>query len=108
MKEELNNTTDPNQERLSKANIKDSNDSSDSKDSKDILSFEDALAKLETHVRTLEQGELTLEQSLTIFEEGMKLAKFCSGKLDEAEQKIEILQDENGHLVKEDFEVPEE
>ena len=69
----------------------------------DKLSFETALEKLESYVRTLEQGELTLDQSLSIFEDGMKLAKFCSKKLDEAEQKIEILVENDGELVKEDF-----
>jgi exodeoxyribonuclease VII small subunit len=72
------------------------------------LTFESALEKLETHVRTLEQGELTLNESLHIFEDGMKLAKFCGKKLDEAEQKIEILMEKNGELVKEPFNVRED
>jgi len=72
------------------------------------LTFEDALAKLEEYVRTLEQGELDLEQSLNIFEKGMKLAKLCGNKLDHAEQKIEILLEKNGTLVKDTFEIPEE
>jgi exodeoxyribonuclease VII small subunit len=72
------------------------------------LTFENALEKLEEHVRTLEQGELTLNESLAIFEEGMKLAKFCENKLDEAEQKIEIVLEKNGELTKEPFEVPDE
>jgi exodeoxyribonuclease VII small subunit len=71
---------------------------------KDIdLTFEQALEKLEGHVRTLEQGDLTLDESLNIFEDGMKLAKFCGRKLDEAEQKIEILLEKNGKIVTEDF-----
>lgn len=70
--------------------------------------FEEAILKLEAHVRTLEQGELTLDESLEIFEEGMKLAKFCTQKLNEAEQKIEILLEKNGELLKEDFELPDE
>ena len=72
------------------------------------LTFESALVKLEAHVRTLEQGELTLNESLHIFEDGMKLAKFCGKKLDEAEQKIEILLEKNGELVKEPFDVQED
>ena len=72
------------------------------------MTFENALAKLEAHVRTLEQEELTLEKSLAIFEEGMNLARFCTQKLDEAEQKIEILMKKNGELIKENFEMPEE
>ena len=72
------------------------------------LTFESALEKLEAHVRTLEQGELTLNESLHIFEDGMKLAKFCGKKLDEAEQKIEILLEKNGELVKEPFDVQDD
>ena len=72
------------------------------------LSFENALEKLEGHVRTLEQGELTLDESLAIFEEGMKLARFCGKKLDEAEQKIEVLVVKNGDLVKEPLEIPKD
>lgn len=55
------------------------------------LKFEEALARLEDIVRLLEQGESTLDESLTLFEEGVKLARFCSNKLDEAEGKIEIM-----------------
>jgi exodeoxyribonuclease VII small subunit len=73
--------------------------------SKVELNFESALEKLETHVRTLEQGDLNLEESLSIFEEGMKLARFCTKKLDEAEQKIQILVEKDGGLLKEDFEL---
>ena len=72
------------------------------------ISFENALEKLEGHVRTLEQGELTLDESLAIFEEGMKLARFCGKKLDEAEQKIEVLLVKNGDLVKEPLEIPKD
>jgi exodeoxyribonuclease VII small subunit len=72
------------------------------------LNFETAIAKLESHVRTLEQGELTLDESLTIFEEGMKLAKFCTKKLNEAEHRIEILMEKDGELMKKDFELPED
>ena len=72
------------------------------------LTFENALEQLEKHVRTLEQGELTLDKSLAIFEDGIKLAKFCTKKLDEAEQKIEILIEKDGDLLKENFEVSEE
>lgn len=55
------------------------------------LKFEEALARLEEIVRLLEQGESTLDESLNLFEEGVKLARFCSNKLDEAEGKIEIM-----------------
>ncbi len=82
--------------------------SSTAKEIIEELSFEKAIAKLEAHVRTLEQGELTLDESLTIFEEGMKLAKFCTQKLNEAENRIEILIEKDGELIKKDFELPEE
>lgn len=54
-------------------------------------SFEEALARLETIVAQLENGGLTLEQSMLAFEEGMKLNAFCNARLAEAETKIEKL-----------------
>ncbi len=56
-----------------------------------VLSFEDALKKLEEIVQRLERGELTLEESLGCYEEGIRLSRFCHGKLEEAERKIEVL-----------------
>jgi exodeoxyribonuclease VII small subunit len=53
--------------------------------------FEEALQKLEEIVRRMESGDLGLEESLKAFEEGIKLARFCSRKLDEAERRVEIL-----------------
>lgn len=53
--------------------------------------FEDALEKLEGIVKKMETGELTLEESLKAFEEGIRLTRLCSGKLDEAERRVEIL-----------------
>ncbi len=52
------------------------------------LKFEQAMAKLEDIVVTLEKGELGLDESLKLFEEGTKLATFCNNALGEAEQKI--------------------
>ncbi|RMH31145.1 MAG: exodeoxyribonuclease VII small subunit [Nitrospirae bacterium] len=61
------------------------------------LKFEDALARLETIVMELERGELPLDQSLKIFEEGIKLSKTCLKILDDAERKVELLvQDKDG------------
>ena len=61
------------------------------------VKFEKALARLETIVSELERGELSLDDSLKIFEEGVKLSKTCLKILDEAEQKVEILvQDTDG------------
>jgi exodeoxyribonuclease VII small subunit len=59
--------------------------------------FEDALNKLEKIVSKLEEGDIPLEESLKLFEEGIRLSRFCNQKLDEAEKKVEILlKDKNG------------
>ncbi|MGB5988083.1 MAG: exodeoxyribonuclease VII small subunit [Desulfobacterales bacterium] len=57
-------------------------------------SFEDALEKLEEIVEQLESGELSLEEALKKFEEGIKLSRFCQRKLNDTEQKITTLLDE--------------
>ena len=54
--------------------------------------FETSLKKLEEIVKELEEGELSLEQSLERYEKGVNLARFCSAKLEEAEKRIEMLQ----------------
>ena len=70
--------------------------------------FETALKKLEDVVRRLEGGSLSLEDSLKAFEEGVRQAAFCAKKLDEAEQRVEVLlKRKDGSLVREPFE-PEE
>ena len=53
--------------------------------------FEDALNKLEKIVSQLEEGDISLEESLKLFEEGIRLSRFCNQKLDEAEKRVEIL-----------------
>lgn len=59
--------------------------------------FEDRLGRLEEIVGALEAGNLPLEESLRIFEEGVSLARACTRYLDEAERRIEILaRDETG------------
>ncbi|AET64032.1 exodeoxyribonuclease VII small subunit [Methanothrix harundinacea] len=55
------------------------------------LSLEASLAELEGIVRSLEEGELTLEESLKAFERGVSLIRRCNSLLDGAEQRIEIL-----------------
>ncbi len=57
----------------------------------DDLSLEGSLAELEKIVRALEDGDLTLEESLKAFERGVSLVRRCNALLDGAEQKIEIL-----------------
>lgn len=65
------------------------------------IKFEDALERLEKIVSQLEAGELALDESLKIFEEGIKLSRLCSGKLEEAEKKIEVLmRNKEGQLEK--------
>jgi exodeoxyribonuclease VII small subunit len=53
--------------------------------------FEEALARLEEIVRKLESGNMSLEDSLKAFEEGVRLSRICSERLDEAERRVEIL-----------------
>lgn len=53
--------------------------------------FEEALKKLEELVKTMEAGDLTLDDSLKAFEEGIRLIRFCTRKIDEVERKVEIL-----------------
>jgi exodeoxyribonuclease VII small subunit len=53
--------------------------------------FEEAMERLEQIVETLESGDLALDDSLKVFEEGMGLVNFCTKKLEEAEQKVTIL-----------------
>jgi exodeoxyribonuclease VII small subunit len=61
------------------------------------LKFEDCLARLEQIVGALETGNLPLEESLKVFEEGITLARRCSRYLDDAERRIELLvKDEGG------------
>ncbi len=53
--------------------------------------FESALSRLEQVVQRLEKGELPLEESLRLYEEGIRLSRFCHAKLEEAQGKIELL-----------------
>jgi exodeoxyribonuclease VII small subunit len=69
--------------------------------------FEGSLKRLEEIVSQLEGNTLELEQSLEIFEEGVKLVRFCAGRLDAAERRIEVLlTDKEGRVLAEPF--PEE
>lgn len=79
--------------------------------------FETSLKKLEEIVKELEEGELTLEQSLERYEQGVALARFCSSKLEEAEKRIELLQidmngeprkDAEGNVVTRPFDIEQE
>lgn len=66
--------------------------------------YEEALSRLEYITEQLEKGDLTLDEALAFFEEGIKLVKICSKMLDEAEGKIEILtKDLEGNITIKDF-----
>jgi len=56
-----------------------------------VKDFESELKSLEDIVAQLEAGDLTLDRALELFEEGIKISRFCSSKLEEAERKVEIL-----------------
>ena len=67
--------------------------------------FEKALADLENIVQRLDENDLSLDEALSLFEEGIKLSRFCSQKLGSVENKVEILlRDDEGALKKEPFE----
>jgi exodeoxyribonuclease VII small subunit len=67
----------------------------------DEPTFEQALQQLEQIVQKLEKGELPLEDSLRLYEEGIRLSRLCHGKLEEAEGRIEVLmKDARGEPVK--------
>ncbi|MCK5355024.1 MAG: exodeoxyribonuclease VII small subunit [Methyloprofundus sp.] len=65
--------------------------------------FEDSLAELEQLVEQLEQGDISLEESLKTFERGVKLTRTCQKSLQEAEQKVQILLEKNGQQTLETF-----
>jgi exodeoxyribonuclease VII small subunit len=73
------------------------------------LKFEDALARLEVVIARLEGGDLPLEEALSLFEEGVRLTRLCSARLDEAERKVSLLlRDQEGLLREVPFSEAEE
>jgi exodeoxyribonuclease VII small subunit len=66
--------------------------------------FEEALKKLETIVGNLESDELDLDKALGMFEEGVRLARLCTAKLEEAKRKIELIEKKGGKLALKPFE----
>jgi exodeoxyribonuclease VII small subunit len=62
-----------------------------------IKDFESAIAELDGIVKKMEEGDLTLEQSMALYERGLRLSRFCHGRLEEAERRIEVL-NERGEL----------
>ena len=66
--------------------------------------FEKSIVELEEIVKQLEGGGVSLEESLSLFEKGIKLTNSCQKMLDEAEKKVSVLMaDGNGEVIKEDF-----
>jgi exodeoxyribonuclease VII small subunit len=61
-----------------------------------MAGFEEHLTKLETVVEKLERGDLTLDESVRLFEEGMKLSQACKAELDQAEGRIQVLVETRG------------
>ena len=73
------------------------------------IDFEAALKELEQVVEQLEAGDLPLEQSLELFEQGVRLSRDCQRRLDEAERRVEILlKDEDGGYTPSPFEGTDE
>ncbi len=69
------------------------------------LSFEESLTELDTIVQSLEQGELSLEESMALFERGLNLSQVSQTKLQAAEQKVKILLEKNGEQQLTDFNI---
>ena len=73
------------------------------------LTFETALARLDEIVSAMENGQTMLDESLSLYEEGIALIQFCSRSLDDAEQKVKLLQKgENGEFSEIDFATQED
>jgi exodeoxyribonuclease VII small subunit len=71
-------------------------------------SFESLVERLQVIVLELEKGELPLERALALFEEGMGLTRAGMARLDEAEQRVQVLVEVGGRLIEEDREEEEE
>ena len=74
-------------------------------EAEDELSFEEAYRRLEELVAALESGEPTLEESLRLLEEGIRMSRICQVRLDRAQARLEQLLERNGELVAEPFDL---
>jgi exodeoxyribonuclease VII small subunit len=70
---------------------------------KKAVDFEQSLQQLEALVSEMEKGDLSLEQSLKAFENGIQLTRECQTRLSEAEQKVQVLLEQQGELVAQPF-----
>ena len=77
-------------------------------DNSENINFEEAIKRLEKIATELEDGKNNLEDSIKMFEEGMKLSNKCSQFLEDAEKKITVLINENGNIKEENFVAKEE
>ncbi len=77
-----------------------------SKKEAENIKFENAVKRLEEIVNKLEAGDLSLDDSIKLFEEGVRLYQVCIKRLDEAEKKVEILlKDKNGNKILKPFQL---
>jgi len=74
---------------------------------KEESNFEDLMEKLEEITNKLEKEQLSLDESVKLFEEGMRISKECNSKLEDAEKRITILINQNDEIKEENF-IPEE
>lgn len=65
--------------------------------------FEEGICELEKIVKDLESGNMTLDESMKMFEDGMKISKHCTELLESAEKKITMILEKNGELIEEDM-----
>ena len=72
----------------------------------EAASFEEMMQRLDHIVTQLEGGQLSLEESISLFEEGMRLSKDGLGRLDDAERRVRILVEDEGGVTEEDFDSP--
>ncbi len=75
---------------------------------KAALDFEQSLTDLQSLVERLENGELSLEDSLTAFEQGVRLTRDCQAALAQAEQKVQILMERDGELEEAPFDADQQ
>ena len=68
------------------------------------IKFEDALSRLEFIVTTLEKGDIPLDESIKLFEEGISLSKKCNKIIKDAEKRVSILIEKNSVITEENFE----
>lgn len=74
---------------------------------KDDLSFEELMSKLEEITDKLEKEQLSLDESVDLFEKGMEISKKCNSKIEDAEKRITILINQDNELKEENF-IPED